>query len=162
MIKLAIPIAIFVVFASFTMVSATTCKDAGLGYGSSSVCFSKDKEQATKQTVQRTVLKLFDMKNPFNEGLPIVFVGKLITESGVPVPDAKITIKHDGLCANKTIGSGKTDNTGRFWIYAIAKVWDKKDNLVKTHAEFEGKKGFLASSSEYKIIVVYPVKNKGC
>jgi uncharacterized GH25 family protein len=162
MIKLTILIVILVVFASFTMVYAATCKDAGLSYSSSSVCFSKDKEQATKQTMQPTTLKLFDMKNPFNEGSPIVFVGKLVTKSGEPVPDAKITIKHDGLCTNKTIGSGKTDKTGRFWIYAIAKVWDKKDNLVKTHAEFTGKTGFLASTSEYKIIVVYPVQNKGC
>jgi hypothetical protein len=138
------------------------CKDIGLHYGSSSICFEKGAGKNNTQLAQPVVLSLFDMRNPHDEGFPIVFVGKLVTKSGQPVKDAVITIKHDGTCANKTIGSAKTDNTGKFYIFTIAKIWDKKDNMIKAHAEFTGKKGFLPATSESKIIVVYPLQNKGC
>jgi uncharacterized GH25 family protein len=102
------------------------------------------------------------MKAIHNEGSPLVFVGKLTTSSGEPVTGATITITHDGTCENKTIGSIKTDKTGEFRLYTSAKIWDKKDNMIKAQAKFTGKNGFLPSSSIPRIIVVYPLKNLGC
>ncbi|HWP78747.1 MAG TPA: carboxypeptidase-like regulatory domain-containing protein [Candidatus Nitrosotenuis sp.] len=101
------------------------------------------------------------MRHRFNEGDPAVFVGKLTTKSGTPVPNSKITIIHDGSCPDKIIAEGKTDKTGRFWIFSSAKIWDK-DNLVKVHAEYRGERGLFSSQSENKVIVVLPVQNKSC
>lgn len=138
------------------------CDEFSLNYDSASVCSKASKSAETAKSKETTFLRLFDMRNPFNEGDPIVFVGKLVTKSGVPIPNSKITIVHDGPCALKTIGDGKTDKAGRFWILATAKIWDEKDNLVKTHAVYGGGGRFLSSTSEYKTIVVLPVQNKSC
>lgn len=141
---------------------AADCNKFSLSYDSASICSKTSKNADTAKSKETTVLRLFDMKNPFNEGDPIVFVGKLTTKSGVPLPNSKITIVHDGPCTPKTIGEGKTDKTGRFWILATAKIWDKGDNLVKTHAVYVGEGRFLSSTSEYKMIVVLPVQSKNC
>lgn len=153
-------VGIFFLFG-FHEVSAD-CGEFSLSYDSASVCSKTTKNAETAKSKETTVLRLFDMRNPFNEGDPIVFVGKLATKSGVPIPNSKITIVHDGPCAFKTIGEGKTDKTGRFWILATAKIWDERDNLVKTHATYGGEEKFLSSTSEYKVIVVLPVQNKSC
>ena len=102
------------------------------------------------------------MRHRFSEGDPIVFVGVLVTKAGTPIPNAKVIILHDGTCQNKIIGDGMTDKRGRFFIPADAKVWDEKDNLIKAHAEFLGQKKLLPSTSEPKIVVVFPLQNKSC
>lgn len=140
---------------------ASRCDDVGLYYGNSAICWSQGSGK-NQTTAEPTVLKLFDMKSIYNEGSPIVFVGKLATESGDPVSDAVIMITHDGACQNKVIGSTKTDITGRYMVYASAKIWDEKDNLIKATASFAGKNGYLPSTSISKIIVVYPLHNEGC
>jgi hypothetical protein len=152
----------FVTIGGIEQIFADVCEDLGLHYSSSSICPIQNKNQPTSSTPQDTILRLFSMRYLFNEGDPIVFVGTLSTKEGTPIRDAKITIKHDGICTNKTIGYGTTDKTGRFWILTNAKIWDKRDNLVNTHAEFSGKKGLRDTISESRIIVVYPVKNKLC
>jgi hypothetical protein len=44
-----------------------------------------------------------------------------------------------------------------------ARIWDEKDNLVKTHAEFAGSNKFLPSKSDAQILVVYPIRGeKAC
>ena len=99
----------------------------------------------------------------FNGGQTIVFSGKLATESGDRIPNAKIIIKNDGPCPeNHIIAEGITDKHGRFMIYTIAKVWDESDNLNKVHAEFEGNENFLPSSSYEYSIVVYPLHAEKC
>jgi hypothetical protein len=147
---------------NFENYAAASCEDLGIHYGSFSICSNSNTNAAKSEKIQETVLRLFDMKNPFNEGGPIVFVGKLTNKSGAPISGAKITVLHDGLCQNKTIGIGTTDKIGRFLVFTTAKVWDEKDNLVKVRAEFFGKGKLLPSTSESKIIVVLPHQNKGC
>ena len=152
-------------FYNFEHRATASCEEFALNYGASSVCSKPSKKTEvtkSKEKTEQTVLRLFDMRNSFNEGDPTVFVGKLTTKSGTPIPNSKITITHDGVCPTKIIGEGKTDKTGRFWIFANAKIWDKEDNLVKTHAEYKGEGRFLSSTSEYKIIVVLPVQNRNC
>lgn len=141
---------------------ASKCKDIGLYYGNSAICWSQGSDKNQTKTAEPTVLRLFDMRGIYNEGSPVVFVGKLATESGDPIPDAVITITHDGACQNKVIGSAKTDVTGRYMVYASARIWDEKDNLIKATANFAGKNGYLPSVSISKIIVVYPLHNEGC
>jgi endonuclease YncB( thermonuclease family) len=118
--------------------------------------------QASSDTAQSTVLRLFGIRYPVNEGDPLVFVGILSTKEGISVQGAKITITHDGMCTNKTIGYGTTDKLGRFWILTTAKVWDQKDNMIKVQAEFSGQKGLRGAISESEIIRIYPVQNKLC
>ena len=116
----------------------------------------------TKSFQEKTALRLFQMKHSFNEGSPIVFHGKLVSNSGEPIPKANITIFHDGDCINKTIANGTTDKMGMFWILTTAKIWDTKDNLIKATAVFDGNNEFLPAFSESRIVVVYPIKNNGC
>jgi hypothetical protein len=151
-------------FYNFEHYAAASCEEMSINYGSSFVCSKsgKSSDTAKSEKTQKTVLRLFDMRAIFNEGDPIVFVGKLTNKTGTPISGAKITVLHDGTCQNKIIGEGITDKMGRFMVYSTAKVWDKKDNLIKTHAEFLGQDKFLSSKSEPTIVVVYPLQNKGC
>lgn len=115
--------------------------------------------------VEKTILKIHTMRySSFNEGLPIVFVGKLTDEAGKGVAYSKIVIKGDAPCpTDHIIASGTTNKNGRFWIMTMARIWDEKDNLVKTYAEFAGSSEFLPSKSNVQIIVVYPARGeKAC
>ncbi len=116
------------------------------------------------QEPTRTILTLHKFEESFfNEGQTIVFQGKLTTQSGDRIPDAKIIIKNDGSCPeDHVMDEGVTDKHGRFWIYTVAKVWDKSDNLITVHAEFEGNKIFLPSTSFAFPIVVYPLNAEKC
>lgn len=140
--------------------AAASCEDASLSYGTSSAC--PDSGDSKEEKAQKTILRLFDIKPRLNEGDPIVFVGKLASVSGKPISNAKISILHDGACQAKVIGHGTTDKNGVFYVHSNAKVWDKKDNMVLVHAEFSGNAKALASKSEPKIVVVYPLQSKGC
>ena len=115
--------------------------------------------------IEKTTLKLYAMRySSFNEGLPVVFVGKLTDATGKGIAYSKIVIKGDAPCPiDHIITSGTTDKKGRFWIKTTALIWDEKDNLVKTFAEFAGSDKFLPSKSDTQIIVVYPVHGeKAC
>ena len=111
-----------------------------------------------------TVLVLHKFKSStYNGGQPIVFQGKLTTEFGERIPNAKIIIKNTGPCPeNHIISEGITDKHGRFWIKVITQVWDKDDGLIKVYAEFEGDENFLPSVSDKYNIVVYPLKATLC
>ncbi len=99
----------------------------------------------------------------FNEGQPIVFSGKLTTQSGEPIPKVEIIIKSDATCPpDGIIAKGITDKHGRFWIYTLTKIWDPVDNMIKAHAEFEGSKEFSSSISRHEVIVVFPVAGESC
>ena len=116
------------------------------------------------QEPTNTELVLHKFKSStYNGGQPIVFQGKLTTESGERIPHAKIIIKNTGPCPeNHIISEGTTDKHGRFWIKVITQVWDKDDGLIKVYAEFEGDENFLPSVSDKYNIVVYPLKAIVC
>jgi len=116
------------------------------------------------QEPTKTILTLHKFEDfAFNGGQTITFQGKLTTESGDRISDAKIIIKNDGPCPeNHVIAEGITDKHGRFWIYTITKMWDESDNVIKVHAEFEGNENFLPSTSHVFPIVVYPLHAEIC
>lgn len=119
-------------------------------------------ETHTTEKTQNTTLRLFDMRHRFNEGDPIVFVGMLTDMFSIPISNAKIMILHDGTCPNRIVATGMTDKDGRFFILTSAKIWDKNDNLVQTHAEFLGQEKFFPSKSESKLVVTFPMQNRSC
>ncbi|MGQ0772762.1 MAG: hypothetical protein ACT4NT_08345 [Nitrososphaerota archaeon] len=155
-------ISVFLIFGDVREIFADMCKDLGLHYDSTSFCPTQNKKQSLSDTAQSAILRLFSIRSPVNEGNPAVFVGILSTKEGIPVRGGKITITHDGTCANKTIGHGVTDKSGRFWILTAAKVWDKKDGMIKAQAKFSDQKGLPGTASEPIIVRVYPVQNKPC
>ncbi|MGI0021448.1 MAG: hypothetical protein ACRD9Q_01175, partial [Nitrososphaeraceae archaeon] len=105
---------------------------------------------------EETILKLHAMRHStFNEGQPIVFVGKLTSQSDEKIENAAIVIKSDGSCpTNHIIANGTTGGDGRFWILTTAKIWDESDNMIKTYAEYGGSERFSPSISNIQIIVV--------
>ena len=113
---------------------------------------------------EETVLKIYQFRGIFfNGGEPVVFRGKLTTESGQPVPGAKILIKNEGPCPNDgIIGDGITDKHGDFWILIITKVWDESNTLVKAHAEFDGNYEYSPSISSNQNFVVHPSHAEKC
>jgi hypothetical protein len=116
-------------------------------------------------STEKTMLKLHDFSDTrFNGGQPIVFVGKLETWDGKPIPNAKILIKsNDTPCPNDgIIATGLTDKKGRFWIYTLTKIWDEVDNLIIVHAEFEGDENYSSSVSRNQVVVVYPSHAEKC
>lgn len=113
---------------------------------------------------ETTVLSLIEFDSTsFNEGQPIVFEGRLTTESGSPIQEATIQIVSDGTCPKDgVIGSGKTDKHGRYWIYTLTKLWDPVDNLITVHAKYTGSENLDPSTSENVKVVVYPIKSGPC
>lgn len=112
----------------------------------------------------QTILYLTDFRQPrFNEGVPIVFEGKLTDDLGNTIPNAPILIKSDGPCpSNHIIAKGVTDKHGRYKIFVKALLWDEKDGLITTFAEFPGNVSFKQSVSDQQLVVVYPVKGEKC
>ena len=125
---------------------------------------SAENYQESNSQTERTILKLNDFRDfRFDGGQPIVFVGKLTSETGERIPSAKILIKSDAPCPKDGIlASGFTDKYGKFWIYTITKTWNESDNVIKVHAEFEGNEKFEASISDKKSIVIYPSHGERC
>ncbi|MFB5645236.1 MAG: carboxypeptidase-like regulatory domain-containing protein [Nitrosopumilaceae archaeon] len=121
-------------------------------------------ESINLSTIEETKLRLNDIRpTTFNEGQPVVFSGKLTTQSGQAIPKAEIVIKSDATCPpDGIIAKGITDKHGRFWIYTISKVWDPVDNMIKAQAEFLGDEKFSSSISRHEIIVVYPINGDSC
>lgn len=119
---------------------------------------------SSSKTSERTVLYFYHVGDDrHNAGEPLVFVGKLTSESGKAVAGAKILIKNDGPCPNDhIIASGTTHKDGIFWILTAAKIWDESDNLTKVHAEFTGNEKFSPSISYSRTIVVYPLHGEKC
>jgi len=109
------------------------------------------------------ILKIHQFRElKFSGGDPVVFSGKLTTESGQAVPGAKILIKNEGPCPDDgIIGDGITDKHGNFWILILTKVWDES-NTVKAHAEFDGNYEYLPSISSIQGFVVYPSHGEKC
>lgn len=112
---------------------------------------------------EKTVLKIHQFRElKFNGGDPVVFSGKLTTESGQAVSGAKILIKNEGPCPDDgIIGDGITDKHGNFWILILTKVWDEL-NTVKAHAEFDGNYEYSSSISNTQGFVVYPSHGEKC
>jgi len=112
----------------------------------------------------QTILAMVDLRQPrFNEGQPIVFEGKLTDYSGNPISHATILIRSDGSCpANQIIAQGTTDKHGRYKIPTKALLWDERDGLITTHAEFVGSESFEQSVSDPQLVVVYSVNGKKC
>jgi hypothetical protein len=113
---------------------------------------------------EKTTLRLIPLRyHRFNEGQPIVFDGKLTSQSGKEISNATIIIKSDGPCpANHIIANGITDPHGKFWILTPTKIWDESDNMIKAHAEFNGSEKFSPSVSDIQIVVVYPIMGEKC
>ncbi len=116
-------------------------------------------------SIEKTVLKLHDFSDTkFNGGQPIVFVGKLETADGNPIPNVEIVIKSDDApCpSDGIIAKGLTDKKGRFWIYTLTKIWDETDNMITVHAVFKGDEDYSTSISRNQIVVVYPSHAEKC
>jgi hypothetical protein len=112
----------------------------------------------------QTILAMVDLRQPrFNEGQPIVFEGKLTDYSGNPISHVTILIRSDGSCpANQIIAQGTTDKHGRYKIPTKALLWDERDGLITTHAEFVGSESFEQSVSDPQLVVVYSVNGEKC
>ena len=113
---------------------------------------------------QKTKIRLHKFSDHrFNGGQPIVFSGKLFSESGHRIPNAEILIKNDSDCpSDGIIAKGFTDKNGRYWIKTTAMVWNTETNLVKIHAEFPGKENLLPSFSKQYNVVVSPRQGVIC
>jgi len=112
----------------------------------------------------QSILAMADIMHPrHNEGQPIVFEGKLTDSLGNPITKVPILIRSDGPCpANHIIAQGITDKHGKYKIYTNALLWDERDGLITTFAEFPGSEIFEKSVSDLQLIVVYPVKGEKC
>ena len=120
------------------------------------VIFSELSESSKIRLHQRHSIKI-------DGGQPLVFVGKLTTNSGESINNATISIKNNQDCpADQIVGTGITDKTGRFYVYTISKIWNEENNLVKFHAEFSGDEKYLASTSNDVIYVIYPSLAQKC
>jgi hypothetical protein len=111
-----------------------------------------------------TVLTIVHFKQPrFNEGAPVVFEGKLTDYLGNPISGGSITIKGDGPCpSNHIIAKGITNKQGGYKIPTITQLWDEKDGLIRTFAEFSGTVDLKPSVSEPQLVIVYKVKGEKC
>lgn len=111
----------------------------------------------------KLVLHDFGLGSNWNAGDPIVFRGKLTTNSGERIGNADILIKSDGPCPEDgIIAKGITNKHGRFSIFTIAKIWDESDNLIKVHAEFLGNEDLESSKSRARSVVIYPTQGEKC
>lgn len=116
------------------------------------------------EQTESSKLRLHQMHSIFVDGeQPLVFVGKLTTNSGEPIYNATVLIKNDQNCPDdQIVGKGITDKTGRFNVYTISKIWNENDNLVMFHAEFNGDEKYSSSVSENVIYVIYPYFAEKC
>jgi len=112
----------------------------------------------------QTILAMADIMSPrFNEGQPIVFEGKLTDSLGNPISYVPILIRSDGPCpANQIIAQGITDKHGGYKFFTKALLWDERDGLITTFAEFPGNDSFEQSVSDNQLVVVYPIKGEKC
>ncbi len=102
-------------------------------------------------------------ENRFNEGQPVVFGGKLTDYFGNPISQVPILIRSDGPCpSNQIIAQGITDKNGRYYIYTKTLLWNEKDGIITTFAEFPGTESFEQSVSDTQLVVVYAVKGEKC
>ena len=102
-------------------------------------------------------------ENRFNEGQPVVFGGKLTDYFGHPISQVPILIRSDGPCpSNQIIAQGITDKHGRYKIYTKTLLWNEKDGIITTFAEFPGTESFEQSVSDTQSVVVYAVKGEKC
>ena len=122
-----------------------------------------DSKETSSSTLEKTILKLNDLKTSlFDGGQPIVFSGKITTEEGQRIKGVLILIKNNESCSSdRIIAKGLTDKYGKFWIYTIPKVWDS-DNVIKIHAEFLGNDQFAPSTSKERTIVVISGHGRNC
>ena len=116
------------------------------------------------EETESSKIKLHKMRSSFVDGeQPLVFVGKLTTDSGRPIYKATIIIKNDQSCPDdQIVGQGLTDKRGKFSVYTVPKVWNEKDNRVTFHAEFGGDEKYSASISENRMFVIFPDHVQKC
>jgi hypothetical protein len=114
--------------------------------------------QSFSDQTESTEIKLHKMRTSFIDGgQPLVFVGKLTTDSGRPIYNATIVIKNNQSCPeDQIVGTGTTGKRGEFYIYTIPQVWNEKDNRVTFHAEFSGNEKYSNTVSENRTYVIFP------
>ena len=114
--------------------------------------------QSFSDQTESTEIKLHKMRTSFIDGgQPLVFVGKLTTESGRPIHNATIVIKNNQSCPeDQIVETGTTGKRGEFYIYTIPQVWNEKDNRVTFHAEFSGNEKYSNTVSENRTYVIFP------
>ncbi len=120
--------------------------------------------QSFSDQTESTEIKLHKMRTSFIDGgQPLVFVGKLTTDSGKPIHNATIVIKNNQSCPeDQIVGTGTTGKRGEFNIYTIPQVWDEKDNRITFHAEFSGNEKYSNTVSENRTYVIFPTFAQIC
>lgn len=120
--------------------------------------------QSFSDQSEPTEVKLHKMRTSFIDGgQPLVFVGKLTTDSGRPIHNATIIIKNNQSCPeDQIVGAGTTGKRGEFNIYTIPQVWNSKDNRITFHAEFSGNEKYSNSISENRTFVIFPTFAQIC
>jgi hypothetical protein len=120
--------------------------------------------QSFSDQTESTEIKLHKMRTSFIDGgQPLVFVGKLTTDSGRPIYNATIVIKNNQSCPeDQIVGTGTTGERGEFYIYTIPQVWNEKDNRVTFHAEFSGNEKYSNTVSENRTYVIFPAFAQMC
>ena len=116
------------------------------------------------ESTEPSKIKLHKMRTSFVDGTqPLVFVGKLTSDSGKPIHNATIVIKNDQGCPlDQIIGQGVTKKSGKFSIHVIPEVWNEKDNRVTFHAEFIGNEKYSSSISEKRMFIIWPYFSQTC
>lgn len=120
--------------------------------------------QSFSDQTESTEIKLHKMRTSFIDGgQPLVFVGKLTTDSGRPIHNATIVIKNNQSCPeDQIVGTGTTGKRGEFNIYTIPQVWKEKDNRITFHAEFSGNEKYSNTVSENRTYVIFPTFAQIC
>lgn len=120
--------------------------------------------QSFSDQPESTEIKLHKMRTSFIDGgQPLVFVGKLTTDSGRPIHNATIIIKNNQSCPeDQIVGTGTTGKRGEFNIYTIPQVWNSKDNRITFHAEFSGNEKYFNAISENRTYVIFPMFAQTC
>jgi hypothetical protein len=120
--------------------------------------------QSFSDQSESTEIKLHKMRTSFVDGgQPLVFVGKLTTDSGKPIHNATIIIKNNQSCPeDQIVGAGTTGKRGEFNIYTIPQVWNSKDNRITFHAEFSGNEKYSNAISENRTFVIFPTFAQMC
>lgn len=120
--------------------------------------------QSFSDQLESTEIKLHKMRTSFIDGgQPLVFVGKLTTDSGRPIHNASIIIKNNQSCPeDQIVGTGTTGKRGEFNIYTTPQVWNSKDSRITFHAEFSGNEKYSNAISENRTYVIFPMFAQTC
>jgi len=104
-----------------------------------------------------TKLTLDSLPSQIKQGERITFSGRLITQSGIPIANAIISIKDDDTFGpDDLITTIFTDSRGYYSTKIIAKDWDSSTGgASEIYAIFEGKPGFQRSETVRQDVTVF-------